>query len=222
MGLGRRECRQDSLRIATEELPRNGGDVSYEPVNRVLDEHGFEGFAEDACAKFYAPEMGRPRVAACVYLPDAVDRVLRRSGFGTRHRWRCADSLSLREFPGVGLTGWARDYSTASWTRRLIDLDTLSKVFSWMLTIPDRAGLLDGKTVGVNASTSETNAAMRSIVRRDNGGACNDFLTRLAKESANRNTDAPGPGETGPKAAEEGLEPRLGTPARSGFPDHED
>ena len=84
--------------------------------------------------------------------------------------WRCADSLSLREFPAVGRTGSEPDYSTASRTRRLIDLDTHSEVFSWMLGILGRAGLIDGKAVSVDASTLEANAAMRSIVRQDNGG----------------------------------------------------
>ena len=39
-------------------------------------------------------------------------------------------------------------------------------------------GLIDGKTVGVDASTLEANAAMRSIVRRDTGEAYNEFLKR--------------------------------------------
>ena len=97
--------------------------------------------------------------------------------------WRCADSLSLREFLGAGLTGAVPDYSTVSRTRRLIDLETHAEVFAWMLGVLAGAGLVDGKTIGVDASTLEANAAMRSIVRRDSGEAYNDFLTGLAKES---------------------------------------
>ena len=97
--------------------------------------------------------------------------------------WRCADSLSLREFQGAGLTGAVPDYSTVSRTRRLIDLETHAEVFAWMLGVLAGAGLVDGKTIGVDASTLEANAAMRSIVRRDSGEAYNDFLTGLAKES---------------------------------------
>ena len=52
-----------------------------------------------------------------------------------------------------------------------------------MLGVLAGAGLVDGKTIGVDASTLEANAAMRSIVRRDSGEAYNDFLTGLAKES---------------------------------------
>jgi hypothetical protein len=44
-------------------------------------------------------------------------------------------------------------------------------------------GLLKGKTVGVDATTLEANAAMRSIVRRDNGARYEEFLTGLAQQS---------------------------------------
>ena len=97
--------------------------------------------------------------------------------------WRCADSLSLREFLGTGLTGSVPDYSTVSRTRRRIDLETHGEVFSWMLRLLAGAGLIDGKTIGADASTLEANAAMRSIVRRENGETYNDFLPRLASES---------------------------------------
>ena len=90
--------------------------------------------------------------------------------------WRCADSLSLREFIGVGLTGAVPDHSSVSRTRRLIDLETHGSVFSWMLGVLAGNGLVDGKTVGVDASTLEANAAMRSIVRRDTGASYTEFL----------------------------------------------
>ena len=183
MGLGRRKRRQESLWVATGELPRTGGHVFYERVNRVLDEHGFDRFAEDTCAKFYAPTMGRPGVAPGVYFRMQLVGYFEGLDSERGIAWRCADSLSLREFLGAGLTGSVPDYSTVSRTRRLIDLETHSEVFSWMLAVLGRAGLIDGKTVGVDASTLEANAAMRSIVRRDNGESYNDFLTRLAKES---------------------------------------
>ena len=183
MGLGGRKRRQDSLWVATEELPRTAGHVFYERVNRVLDEHGFDRFAEDACARFYAPTMGRPGVAPGVYFRMQLVGYFEGLDSERGIAWRCADSLSLREFLGVGLTGSVPDYSTVSRTRRLIDLETHSEVFSWMLTVLGRAGLIDGKTVVVDASTLEANAAMQSIVRRDNGESYNDFLTQLANES---------------------------------------
>ena len=183
MGLGRKKRQQESLWIPTQELPRTGGHVFYERVNRVLEENGFDRFVEDACQKFYAPVMGRPGVVPGVYFRMQLVGYFEGLDSERGIAWRCADSLSLREFLGAGLTGSVPDYSTVSRTRRLIDLETHAEVFSWMLRVLAGAGLIDGKTIGVDASTLEANAAMRSIVRRDNGEAYNDFLTRLAKES---------------------------------------
>ena len=183
MALGRKKQRQDSLWIGTQELPRTGGHVFYERVNRVLEENGFDRFVEDACEKFYAPVMGRPGLAPSVYFRMQLVGYFEGLDSERGMAWRCADSLSLREFLGAGLTGAVPDYSTVSRTRRLIDLETHAEVFAWMLGVLAGAGLVDGKTIGVDASTLEANAAMRSIVRRDSGEAYNDFLTRLAKES---------------------------------------
>ncbi len=183
MALGRKKQRQDSLWIGTQELPRTGGHVFYERVNRVLEENGFDRFVEDACEKFYAPVMGRPGLAPGVYFRMQLVGYFEGLDSERGMAWRCADSLSLREFLGAGLTGAVPDYSTVSRTRRLIDLETHGEVFAWMLGVLAGAGLVDGKTIGVDASTLEANAAMRSIVRRDSGEAYNDFLTGLAKES---------------------------------------
>ena len=183
MALGRKKQRQDSLWIGTQELPRTGGHVFYERVNRVLEENGFDRFVEDACEKFYAPVMGRPGLAPGVYFRMQLVGYFEGLDSERGMAWRCADSLSLREFLGAGLTGAVPDYSTVSRTRRLIDLETHAEVFAWMLGVLAGAGLVDGKTIGVDASTLEANAAMRSIVRRDSGEAYNDFLTGLAKES---------------------------------------
>ncbi len=183
MALGRKKQRQDSLWIGTQELPRTGGHVFYERVNRILEENGFDRFVEDGCEKFYAPVMGRPGLAPGVYFRMQLVGYFEGLDSERGIAWRCADSLSLREFLGAGLTGAVPDYSTVSRTRRLIDLETHAEVFAWMLSVLAGDGLVDGKTIGVDASTLEANAAMRSIVRRDSGEAYNDFLTGLAKES---------------------------------------
>src|SRR5258706_2953018 len=52
-----------------------------------------------------------------------------------------------------------------------------------MLGVLAEHGLVDGKTVGVDASTLEANAAMRSIVRRDTGESYTAFLEGLARAS---------------------------------------
>jgi transposase len=75
------------------------------------------------------------------------------------------------------------DHSTISRTRRLIDLDTHREVFTWGLERLATAGLVKGKTIGVDATTLEANAALRSIVRRETGESYQDFLTKLAEAS---------------------------------------
>jgi transposase len=77
----------------------------------------------------------------------------------------------------------APDHSTISRTRRLIDLETHAAVFQEVLKVLANHGLIDGKTAGIDSTTLEANAAMRSIVRRDSGEGYQQFLTRLAKES---------------------------------------
>jgi transposase len=97
--------------------------------------------------------------------------------------WRCQDSLSLRSFLGYVLTQKTPDHTTVSRTRRLLDIETHREVFSWVLRVLAGNGQIEGKTIGVDATTLEANAAMRSIVRRDTGEDYQEFLTRLAKAS---------------------------------------
>jgi transposase len=157
--------------------------VFYDQVNKTLAKHGFDKFAEKACEPFYAETMGRPGLAPGIYFRMQLIGYFEGIDSERGMAWRCADSLSLREFIGVGLTGAVPDHSTVSRTRRLIDLETHGSVFSWMLAVLAENGLVDGKTVGVDGSMLEANAAMKSIVRRDTGESYQAFLEGLAKAS---------------------------------------
>jgi Transposase domain (DUF772) len=90
----------------------------------------------------------------------------------------------LRDFLGVGLEDAPPDHSTISRTRRLIDLETHRAVFTWVLQCLSTAGLVKGKTIGIDVTTLEANAALRSIVRRDTGESYQEFLTMLAQASS--------------------------------------
>src|ERR1700737_4058258 len=185
MGMGRRENqrRQEELWIAPPQLPRAGRHPFYEQLNRVLAARGFDEWAEAQCARFYAEKMGRPSLAPGVYFRLLLIGYFEGIDSERGIAWRAADSLALRSFLGVGLGEMPPDHSTISRTRRLIDVETHQTVFRWVLELLAEKGLLKGKTIGIDATTLEANAALRSIVRRDTGEGYEEFLVGLAKES---------------------------------------
>jgi len=184
MAMGRRDgARQDDIWIPTDRLVQGPGHPFYARLNQVLAGAGFDRFVEDRCAKFYASDVGRPGVAPGVYFRMLLIGYFEGIDSERGIAWRCADSLGLREFLGYELTRATPDHSTLSVTRQRIDEQTHQGVFDWVLRVLKERGLVKGKTVGVDATTLEANAAMRSIVRRDNGEGYREFLKRLAKES---------------------------------------
>src|SRR5437764_506787 len=185
MGMGRKEQqrRQEELWIAHTELPRTVGHPFYEQLNRLLEESGFDEYVEQQCARFYAEKMGRPSLAPGRYFRLLLIGYFEGIDSERGIAWRAADSLGLRNFLGVGLNEMPPDHSTISRTRRLIDVDTHQADFRWALQLLAEQGLLKGKTVGIDATTLEANAALRSIVRRKTGEDYQEFLRRLAQES---------------------------------------
>jgi transposase len=155
----------------------------YEQLNRLLEERRFDDFVEQHCARFYAERMGRPSLTPGQYFRLLLIGYFEGIDSERGMAWRAADSLGLRSFLGVGLDEMPPDHSTISRTRRLIDVETHQAVFCWVLEWLAEKGLLKGKTVGIDATTLEANAAMRSIVRRDTGEGYEEFLRRLAQES---------------------------------------
>ena len=183
MGKRRRRARQASMWIPTSDLPRSAAHPFYHRLNRILDDVDFDAFVEEQCTTFYAPVLGRPSLA-----PGRYFRLLLLGyfeGLDSEHvmAWRAADSLSVRSFLHLKLHDPAPDHSTISRTRRLIDLETHTAVFTWMLQRLADGGLVTGQTIGIDARTLEANAALRSIVRRDTGESNEAFLTRLAQAS---------------------------------------
>jgi len=184
MAMGRKRARQQALWVATEELARGGGHAFYERLNQILDKEGFDAFVEERCVGFYKSEvMGRPSIAPGVYFRMLMVGYFEGLDSERGIAWRCQDSLSLRNFLGYVLTQKTPDHVTVSRTRRLLDVETHREVFGWVLKVLARNGLVDGKTLGVDGTTLEANAALRSIVRRDTGEGYQEFLTRLAKAS---------------------------------------
>jgi transposase len=169
--------------IPTTDLPVSPGHPFYVRLNAILDEAGFDRFAEAQCQAFYAPVMGRPGLPPGRYFRLLLLGYFEGLDSERGIAWRAADSLAIRTFVGLGLEAAAPDHSTISRTRRLIDLEAHRAVFTWVQECLVAAGLLQGRTVAIDATTLEANAAMRSIVRRDTGESYQEFLTRLAAES---------------------------------------
>jgi transposase len=181
--MGTRDAAQDSLWIATADLPRSPGHPFYTRLNAVLDSHGFDRFAEQRCQRFYASVMGRPGLEPGRYFRLLLLGYFEGIDSERGIAWRAMDSLAVRGFLGLPVHEAPPDHSTISRTRRLIDLETHRAVFTWVQERLVEADLLKGKTIGIDATTLEANAAMRSIVRRDTGESYEAFLTGLAKTS---------------------------------------
>ena len=169
--------------IPTASIAQAPGHPFYRRLNSILKAKGFDRFAEGLCAKFYAEGKGRPGIAPGVYFRMLLIGYFEGLDSERGIAWRCADSLGLREFLGYSLAKATPDHSSLSVIRRRLDLETHQAVFGWVVHVLGEEGLLKGKTIGVDATTLEANAALRSIVRRDTGESYTDFLTKLAKAS---------------------------------------
>ncbi len=169
--------------VATRDLPKSPGHPFYKRLNQVLAANSFDAFVEAACRRFYAAKMGRPSLPPGRYFRLMLLGYFEGLGSERGMAWRAADSLAIRSFLGLELDEAAPDHSTISRTRRLIDVETHERVFTWVLERLAKQGLLVGATIGIDATTLEANAAMRSIVRRDTGASYEEFLKGLAKAS---------------------------------------
>jgi transposase len=184
MGTRKHRQRQEALWVTHSELATGPGHPFYQRLNGLLDAEKFDEFAEKECAQFYdADNQGRPSLTPGIYFRSLLIGYFEGIDSERGIAWRIADSLALRQFLQIGLDERTPNHSTISRTRRLISIETHQKVFGWVLGLLADRGLLKGKTIGIDATTLEANAAMRSIVRRDSGQSYEEFLTELAKQS---------------------------------------
>lgn len=179
--------RQTQLWVSTAEIVRSPGHPFYQRLNQVLAEHGFDRFVEERCQSFYAERRGRPSIPPGVYFRMLLIGYFEGIDSERGIAWRCADSLALRAFLGYELNERTPDHSSLSVIRGRLDLETHREVFQWVLKVLAQSDLLGGKTLGIDATTLEANAALRSIVRRDTGQRYDEFLTGLAKASGIEN-----------------------------------
>ena len=183
MAMGTRETDQPPLWIATSDLPTSPGHPFYARLTTLLDGHHFDRFVEGLCDRFYAPVMGRPSLAPGRYFRLLLVGYFEGIDSERGIAWRATDSLAVRSFLRLAVDEAPPDHSTIARTRRLIDLETHRTVFTWVQQRLVEAGRLTGKTIAIDATTLEANAAMRSIVRRDTGESYQAFLAGLATAS---------------------------------------
>jgi transposase len=182
MALGRRRDEQQEMWVATTSLPKSVGHVFCRKLNGLLAEAGFDRMAEKMCEPYYHANLGRPSIPPGVYFRMLLIGYYEGIGSQRGIAWRCSDSLSLQEFLGIPLTKETPDHSSLTRVRDRLPLEVHTAVFQWVLSLAAEKGLLPGKTVAVDATTLEADAAMKSIVRRDTGEDWKEYLRRLLKE----------------------------------------
>jgi transposase len=186
MAMGRQESGQQELWVATRDLPKSQGHPFYRKLNKVLAESGFDRLVEELCEPYYA-KAGRPSVPPGVYFRMLLVGYFEGIDSQRGIAWRCADSLSLKEFLGYAVTDETPDHSSLTYIRKRLPLEVHHQVFLHVLGIADKKKLLKGKTVATDSTTLEANAAMKSIVLKETGEDWKEYLRRLAKEEGIEN-----------------------------------
>jgi transposase len=183
MALGRQGDRQGDLVVTWREMPRSPGHVFYDRLQGVLIDAGFDAFAETTCRPYYAAKMGAPSIPPGRYFRMHMVGYFEGIDSERGIEWRCSDSLSLRDFLRLRTTDRVPDHSWLSKTRSRLPHEVHETVFGWVLTLIAERGLVKGERIGVDASTMEANAALRTIVRRDSGETYREMLKHMAEES---------------------------------------
>jgi transposase len=183
MTMGREGDRQGDLIVTWSEMPRSPGHVFYDRLQEVLIAGGFDHFVETACQSYYAPQLGAPSLPPGRYFRMHMVGYFEGIASERGIAWRCSDSYSLRDFLRLEHREEVPHHSWLSKTRGRLPHDVHERVFGWVLKLVAEHGLVKGKRIGVDASTMEANAALRTIVRPDDGRTYREMLTQMAKES---------------------------------------
>ncbi len=180
MALGKRREKQAELFVPTSSLQSGPGHVFYSKLNTVLAEAGFDAFVEGLCAPYYR-NGGRPGIPPGIYFRMVFVGYFEGLDSQRGIAWRCADSLALRNFLGLAPTEPTPVHASMSVIRQRLPGIVFEQVFQFVLGLLDQRQLLRGKTLGIDATTLEANAAMKSIVRKDGGGDWQGYLRTLAR-----------------------------------------
>lgn len=180
MALGKRGPKQEEMFIATAHVVTGPGHPFYDKLNAVLAEAGFDEFVEKLCAPYYK-EGGRPSIPPGTYFRMLLVGYFEGIDSQRGIAWRCADSLALRTFLGLSLTEATPVHASMTIIRKRLPESIFDQMFVFVLRLLEKHGLVRGKSVAVDATTLEANAAMKSIVRKDTGENWKEYLVGLAK-----------------------------------------
>ena len=168
--------------VPTSALPRSPGHPFYAALNKLLAEAKFDAYVEGLCEPLYR-DGGRPSIPPGVFFRMLFIGYFEGIDSQRGIAWRCSDSLSLRTFLGLKPTESSPEHSSLTVIRKRMPKELIEQVFAFVLKVAFEKKLLKGKAIGVDATTLEANAAMKSIVRRDGGATWKQYLTKLAKEA---------------------------------------
>ncbi len=189
MSMGRREGIQQSMWVARNQIPRGAGNRFYEKLNDLLRDAKFDRKAEDLCAAYFQADHtpGRKSIPPGTYFRMHLIGYFEGIESERGIEWRCAGSLSLREFLGLGLTDRVPDHSTLSRMRSRLPVEVHQQVFVLILAIVEQEGMLQGRVAGVDSTFLRADASMKPIVRRDTKESYPEFIKRLAEENGMEN-----------------------------------
>lgn len=182
VALGRRKQEQQEMFVMTTQLPRSPGHIFYDKLNRVLAEAEFDKFVEKLCEPYYAERVGRPGIPPGVYFRMVFVGYFEGIDSQRGIAWRCSDSLSMRAFLGIAIHEKSPDHSSMTRTRKRLPMEVFNEVFSFVLMLAEVHELIKGKTLGVDSTMLEANAAMKTIVRKDTGDDWMEYLRKLYEE----------------------------------------
>jgi transposase len=183
MALGKRKREQQATWVATTDLPKSPGHPFYKRLNQLLAEASFDEWVESLCAPYYSADRGRESIPPGVYFRMILVGYFEGIGSQRGIAWRCSDSRSLAEFLGVPVHEETPDHSSLSRIHARLPLEVHEAMFVFVLQVAAEKQLLAGKTVAVDSTMLEADAAMKSIVRRATGEDWKTYVRGLAAEA---------------------------------------
>src|SRR3954470_11085269 len=144
MAMGKRRRKQEALFVTTEGLARSPGHPFYRKLNELLAEAQFDRWIERRCERFYeqVETRGQRSIPPGVYFRMLLVGYFEGIDSQRGIAWRCADSLSLRQFLGLGLDEQTPDHSTLTNIRKRLPAAVFEAVFQFVLAIANQKKLL--------------------------------------------------------------------------------